>query len=83
MAAAEGSPTSAAEAHQQHQSSQMANAAVPAPPSLPRVLRERDYGALEKSQFPLFVQASWRWRGCRCLPSQEASCSGPFGLLPG
>lgn len=26
------------------------------PSTLPRVLRERDYGALDKSQFRLFVQ---------------------------
>ncbi|KAL4423548.1 hypothetical protein ABPG77_006571 [Micractinium sp. CCAP 211/92] len=42
--------------HQEQQPGQAVNASVPAPPSLPRVLRERDYGALEKSQFPLFVQ---------------------------
>lgn len=37
----------------------MRSNAVPAPAaasSLPRVLRERDYGALEKSQYSLFVQ---------------------------
>lgn len=41
---------------QQAQQQRLANSAVPAPVTLPRVLRERDYGALDKSQFSLFVQ---------------------------